>query len=90
MFLKQAVKCRLTYTLSRAPANNIHRSVRATSKQISETVCLTSYKSAYGRNDLINSVKTWEACWATSTASSFFDPTAIEPYDGITGANNPV
>ena len=67
----------------------------ATSKETSETVCLTSYKSPRGNNDLLNSVKIWEACRATSAASSFFDPIAIgrfkeEFVDGATGANNPV
>jgi predicted acylesterase/phospholipase RssA len=43
----------------------------------------------------LNSVKIWEACLATSAASSFFDPIAIGRYeeefvDGATGANNPV
>lgn len=43
----------------------------------------------------MNSVKIWEACRATSAASSFFDPIAIgrfgeEFIDGATGANNPV
>jgi predicted acylesterase/phospholipase RssA len=58
-------------------------------------VCLTSYKSPRGRNDLFNSVKIWEAYRATSAASSFFDPIAIgrfqeEFVDGATGSNNPV
>lgn len=40
-------------------------------------------------------MKIWEACRATSAASSFFDPIAIGRYgeefvDGATGANNPV
>jgi predicted acylesterase/phospholipase RssA len=43
----------------------------------------------------LNSVKIWEACRATSAASSFFDPIAVGRYgeefvDGATGANNPV
>ena len=43
----------------------------------------------------MNSVKIWEACRATSAASSFFDPISIGRYkeefvDGATGANNPV
>lgn len=43
----------------------------------------------------MNSVKIWEACRATSAASSFFDPISIGPYgeefiDGATGANNPI
>ena len=72
-----------------------YRFVCATSKQTSETVCLTSYKSPRGGGDLLNSVKIWEACRATSAASSFFDPIAIGRYeeefvDGATGANNPV
>ena len=67
----------------------------ATSKQTSETVCLTSYKSPRSSNDLLNSVKIWEACRATSAASSFFDPISAGRYeeefvDGATGANNPV
>jgi hypothetical protein len=43
----------------------------------------------------LNSVRIWEACRATSAASSFFDPIAIGRYkeefvDGALGANNPV
>ena len=58
-------------------------------------MCLTSYRSPRGGSDLLNSVKIWEACRATSAASSFFDPIAIGRYkeefvDGATGANNPV
>jgi len=69
--------------------------VCATSKETSETVCLRSYRTSRGNNDLLNSVKIWEACRATSAASSFFDPIAIgrfgeEFVDGATGANNPV
>ena len=74
---------------------NRYRFVCATSKQTSETVCLRSYRTSRGNNDLLNSVKIWEACRATSAASSFFDPIAIgrfgeEFVDGATGANNPV
>ncbi|CAN9193306.1 unnamed protein product [Alternaria alternata] len=69
--------------------------VCATSKETSETVCLTSYKTPRGNNDLLNSVTIWEACRATSAATSFFDPIAVGRYgeqfvDGATGANNPV
>lgn len=75
--------------------SNTSRFVCATSKETSETVCLTSYPSPRGRNDLLNSVKIWEACRATSAASSFFDAIAVGRYgegfvDGATGANNPV
>jgi predicted acylesterase/phospholipase RssA len=69
--------------------------VCATSKETSETVCLTSYGTPYDDNDLLNSVTIWEACWATSAATSFFDPIAVggfseEFVDGATGATNPV
>jgi len=58
-------------------------------------VCLTSYKSPRSSNGLLNSVKIWEACRATSAASSFFDPIAVGRYeekfvDGAMGANKPV
>jgi predicted acylesterase/phospholipase RssA len=74
---------------------NGSRFVCATSKETSETVCLAGYKSARGSNDLLNSVKIWEACRATSAASSLFDPIAIGRYkeefvDGAVRANNPV
>ncbi|KAH7072022.1 hypothetical protein BKA63DRAFT_554892 [Paraphoma chrysanthemicola] len=69
--------------------------VCATSKETSETVCLTSYRTPRGNSDLLNSAKIWEACRATSAATSFFDPIAVgrfgeEFVDGATGANNPV
>ncbi|EXJ91939.1 hypothetical protein A1O3_00489 [Capronia epimyces CBS 606.96] len=69
--------------------------VCATSKETGETVCLTSYQTPHGNNDLLNTATIWEACRATSAASSFFDPIAIGRYDeefvdGGTGANNPV
>lgn len=84
-----------TYTSLGVSNIDQHRFVCATSKQTSETVCLTSYKLPGGRGDLWNSVKIWEACRATSAASSFFDPISIgrfgeEFVDGGTGANNPV
>ena len=58
-------------------------------------MCLTSYNTHRGNTDLLNSTKIWEACQATSAASSFFDPIAIGRYgeefvDGATGVNNPV
>ena len=69
--------------------------VCATSKESSGNVCLASYKSPRIGSDLLNSAKIWEACRATSAASSFFDPIPIgrfeeEFIDGATGANNPV
>ncbi|OAL42852.1 hypothetical protein IQ07DRAFT_686153 [Pyrenochaeta sp. DS3sAY3a] len=68
--------------------------VCATSKETSETVCLTSYRTARGNNDLLNSGKILEACRVTSAATSF-DPIAIGRFSedfvgGATGANNAV
>ncbi|VBB78499.1 Putative protein of unknown function [Podospora comata] len=69
--------------------------VCATSKETNDTVCLTSYRSPRGGTDLLNSTKIWQACRATSAATTFFDPIAIGPFDeefvdGALGANNPV
>ncbi|KAK4248763.1 hypothetical protein C7999DRAFT_30744 [Corynascus novoguineensis] len=58
--------------------------------------CLTSYRSPRSDNsDLLNHTKIWQACRATSAATTFFDPIAIGPFgeefvDGALGANNPV
>jgi hypothetical protein len=76
----------------RQPINS-NSFVCATSKETSETVCLTSYRTPRGNNDLLNSVTIWEACRATSAATCFFDPIAVGRYgeefvDGATGANN--
>jgi predicted acylesterase/phospholipase RssA len=74
---------------------NSYSFVCATSKETSETVCLTSYRTPRGNSDLLESVTIWEACRATSAASSFFDPITVGRFgegfvDGATGANNPV
>jgi hypothetical protein len=87
-------RCRLNSRPFRTNTNG-RSFVCATSKETSETVCLTSYKSPRGGSDLLNSVKIWEACRATSAASTFFDSIAVgrfgeEFLDGATGANNPV
>jgi hypothetical protein len=51
------------------------------------TVCLTSYHTAHGSSDQLNSMTIWEACRATS----FFDPNAVKQFvDGATAVNNPV
>ncbi|KAH7124926.1 hypothetical protein B0J13DRAFT_628227 [Dactylonectria estremocensis] len=68
--------------------------VCATSKETGDTVCLTSYRPR-GLAHLCNSTKIWQACRATSAATTFFDPIAIGPFqeqfvDGALGANNPV
>ncbi|KAF1960998.1 hypothetical protein CC80DRAFT_269456 [Byssothecium circinans] len=81
--------------LKDAPEAGCKIFVCATSKETCETVCLTSYRTPRGNNDLLNSVTIWEACRATSAATSFFDPIAVgrfgeEFVDGATGANNPV
>ncbi|KAF5618248.1 tetratricopeptide repeat domain protein [Fusarium sp. NRRL 25303] len=69
--------------------------VCATSKETGDTVCLTSYRPARGVAHLYDSTTIWQACRATSAATTFFDPIAIGPYqeqfvDGALGANNPV
>ncbi|KAK4233637.1 acyl transferase/acyl hydrolase/lysophospholipase [Achaetomium macrosporum] len=69
--------------------------VCATSRQTGDTVCLTSYRSPRSDDRLLNSTKIWQACRATSAATTFFDPIAIGPFDeefvdGALGANNPV
>ncbi|KAH7119384.1 hypothetical protein B0J13DRAFT_532484 [Dactylonectria estremocensis] len=68
--------------------------VCATSKETGDTVCLTSYRPR-GLVHLYDSTKIWQACRATSAATTFFDPIAIGPFqeqfvDGALGANNPV
>ncbi|KAI2472257.1 phospholipase [Annulohypoxylon bovei var. microspora] len=60
-----------------------------------DKVCLTSYRSPRGGSHLLDSVKIWEACRATSAAPSFFDPITIGPFDeefidGALGENNPI
>ncbi|CAK7199475.1 hypothetical protein SEUCBS139899_002155 [Sporothrix eucalyptigena] len=70
--------------------------VCATSKQTSDIVCLANYRSPRSDNsDLLNSTTIWQACRATSAATTFFDPITIGPFneefvDGALGANNPV
>ncbi|CAK7198610.1 hypothetical protein SEUCBS139899_001274 [Sporothrix eucalyptigena] len=70
--------------------------VCATSKQTSNIVCLANYRSPRSDNsDLLNSATIWQACRATSAATTFFDPIAIGPFDeefvdGALGANNPI
>jgi predicted acylesterase/phospholipase RssA len=65
------------------------------SKEISETSCLTSYRSTRGLVHLYHSTRIWEACRATSAATTFFDHISIGKYgeefvDGALGDNNPV
>jgi hypothetical protein len=45
-----------------------------------DTVCLTSYQDPRGGIHLFNSTKIWQACQATSAATSFFDHIDIGPY----------
>ncbi len=72
------------------------RFVCAASKQTCSTVCLASYRSPRSDNsDLLNSTTIWQACRATSAATTFFDPIAIGQFDeefvdGALGENNPV
>jgi predicted acylesterase/phospholipase RssA len=94
MSLLLLAKCMLRDISNRLYAKS-RSFVCATSKETSETVCLTSYRTTRGSSDLLNSVTIWEACRATSAATSFFDPISVGRYgeefvDGATGANNPV
>jgi hypothetical protein len=92
--LTRHARCRLTRCYWQKHAD-YHSFVCATSKETSETVCLTRYRTPRGNSDLLNSVTIWEACRATLAATSFFDPIAVgrlgEVFvDGAMGANNPV
>jgi predicted acylesterase/phospholipase RssA len=71
------------------------RFVCAISKEITRLVQLRSYHYSRGDTDLFPITKIWEACRATSAATSFFDPIAIGPHgntfvDGALSSNNPV
>lgn len=88
------VKCKFTLPFI-LKYTNLVSFVCAVSKQTSEVVCLTSYRSPRSSTHLLHSTKIWQACRATSAATSFFDPIAIGPFneefvDGALGANNPV
>ncbi len=66
------------------------------SKETGDPVCLASYPSPrIGNPDLLDSTTIWQACRATSAATTFFDSIAIGPFgeefvDGALGANNPI
>lgn len=74
----------------------VYSFVCAARQETSTTACLTSYHSSRGNvSDLFNITTIWQACRATSAATTFFDPIAIGPFnevflDGALGANNPV
>lgn len=60
------------------------------------SVQFSNYRRQLAANsELLNNVKIWEACRATSAATTFFSPIKIgrndqEFLDGATGANNPI
>lgn len=91
----QRAECELIrMDLIRSPADQVSF-VCAASKETSDTVCLTSYRSRRGLPHLFDSTKIWEACRATSAATTFFDPIAIGQFgerfvDGALRDNNPV
>ncbi|PNH41105.1 hypothetical protein VD0004_g5947 [Verticillium dahliae] len=98
--LERAVKKILARTnhhenvLLKDTSNSCRVFVCATSKETADTVCLTSYRSPRSTH-LLDCTTVWEACRATSAATTFFDPVAIGPFgeqfvDGAFGANNPV
>ncbi|KAH8174073.1 patatin-like phospholipase domain-containing protein [Sarocladium implicatum] len=66
--------------------------VCAINNQISQNVCLRSYKSSVP-DDRLGKVKIWEACRATSAALTYFPPITIgnEQFsDGGLRVNNPI
>jgi predicted acylesterase/phospholipase RssA len=74
-----------------------HRFVCAVSAENRDlTVEFTSYtRDLESNSELMDNVKIWEACRATSAATTFFEPMKIGRYgqvflDGATSANNPV
>ena len=70
--------------------------VCAASKQTGDVVCLTSYGSPRSSIHLFNSTRIWEACRATSAATSFFEPITIGRFEeqfvdaAALGVNNPI
>lgn len=69
--------------------------VCAISKETRETVCFTSYRKPQGNDYPLDSVTIWEACWATSAASSFFKSISLGAFceefvDGSLSMHNPV
>jgi len=82
--------------LSTHSYSHLVRFVCAASKETSNLVCLSSYRSPSDDNsDLLASTTVWQACRATAAATTFFDPISIGPYgeefvDGALVENNPV
>ncbi|KAI0875593.1 acyl transferase/acyl hydrolase/lysophospholipase [Hypoxylon argillaceum] len=70
--------------------------VYAACKETGDAVCFKSYQATSVNSHLFNSTKIWEACRATSAATSFFDPITIGPFGesfvnaAAVGINNPV
>ncbi|KAH6988874.1 acyl transferase/acyl hydrolase/lysophospholipase [Ilyonectria sp. MPI-CAGE-AT-0026] len=69
--------------------------VCAVRKEITQPVHFRSYRYPRGGGTLFADTRIWEACRATSAATSFFDPITIgkhknEFVDGALGNNNPV
>ncbi|KAI1745266.1 hypothetical protein F4680DRAFT_401598 [Xylaria scruposa] len=70
--------------------------VCAASKETGDVMCFTTYYAPRLSQCLFNSTKIWEACRATSAATSFFDPITIGVFKeqfvdaAALGVNNPV
>ncbi|KAI1325074.1 hypothetical protein F5Y16DRAFT_411663 [Xylariaceae sp. FL0255] len=80
-----------------AMGSTLHvNAVYAASKESGNVVCFTSYQALPINSHLFTSTKIWEACRATSAATSFFDPITIGPFKesfvdaAALGVNNPV
>ena len=95
-----AAKCEFRWQLPNVEIKHlmlIQSFVCATSMLTSEIALFISYRRARGGGDRLKAIKIWDACRATSAASSFFDLIQInmgkyreESIDGTTGANNSV
>ncbi|KAI3550675.1 phospholipase [Colletotrichum filicis] len=77
---------------SKAPCKVFVCAVR---KENAQPMHFRSYRYPRGGGSLFAETKIWEACRATSAATSFFDPITIgrhknEFVDGAVGSNNPV
>lgn len=83
------------FVLSRLISSTDHRLVGAILTSNSHAVVLRSYENPQKSELLYDTCKIWEACRATSAATTFFEPITIGPHgqrfaDGAVRYNNPV
>lgn len=92
---KPPARCKLKIPLGFVTPPNRASLVCATSKETGAIVSLTSYRPPNESDHSFDTTKVWQACRATSAATTFFDPIAIGRFgeqfvDGAFGANNPI